>query len=30
LLSKQEGDFGVKDLHRQSRCLLLNFIHKLH
>ncbi|KAK1663944.1 hypothetical protein QYE76_052103 [Lolium multiflorum] len=30
LLSKQEGGFGVKDPHRQNRCLLLNFIHKLH
>jgi hypothetical protein len=30
LLSKQEGGFGVKDLHRQNRCLLLNFVHKLH
>jgi hypothetical protein len=30
LLSKQEGGFGIKDLHRQNRCLLLNFIHKLH
>lgn len=30
LLSTQEGGFGVKDLHRQNRCLLLNFIHKLH
>jgi hypothetical protein len=30
LLSKQEGGFGVKDLRRQNRCLLLNFIHKLH
>jgi hypothetical protein len=29
-LSKQEGGFGIKDLHRQNRCLLLNFIHKLH
>jgi hypothetical protein len=29
-LSKQEGGFGVKDLHRQNRCLLLNFIHQLH
>jgi hypothetical protein len=29
-LSKQEGGFGVKDLRRQNRCLLLNFIHKLH
>jgi hypothetical protein len=30
LLSKQEGGFGIKDLHWQNRCLLLNFIHKLH
>jgi hypothetical protein len=30
LLSKQEGGFGIKDLHRQNRCLLLHFIHKLH
>jgi hypothetical protein len=30
LLSKQEGGFNVKDLHRQNRCLLLNFVHKLH
>jgi hypothetical protein len=30
LLSKQEGGFGVKDIHRQDRCLLLNFVHKLH
>lgn len=30
LLSKQEGGFGIKDLHRQNRCLLLNFVHKLH
>jgi hypothetical protein len=29
-LSKKEGGFGVKDLHQQNRCLLLNFIHKLH
>ncbi|KAK1666525.1 hypothetical protein QYE76_054684 [Lolium multiflorum] len=27
---KQEGGFGIKDLHRQNRCLLLNFVHKLH
>jgi hypothetical protein len=30
MLSKQEGGFGVKNLHRQNRCLLLNFVHKLH
>jgi hypothetical protein len=29
-LSKPEGGFSVKDLHRQNMCLLLNFIHKLH
>jgi hypothetical protein len=30
LLPRQEGGFGIKDLHRQNRCLLLNFIHRLH
>nr|XP_051206603.1 uncharacterized protein LOC127321619 [Lolium perenne] len=25
-----EGGFSIKDLHRQNRCLLLNFVHKLH
>jgi hypothetical protein len=30
LLSKQEGGFGIKNLHRKNRCLLLNFVHKLH
>jgi hypothetical protein len=30
LLSKQEGGFSIRDLHRQNRCLLLNFVHKLH
>jgi hypothetical protein len=30
LLSKQEGGFGTKDLHRQNRCLLLSFVHRLH
>jgi hypothetical protein len=30
LLSKQEGGFGIKDLHRQNMCLLLNFVHQLH
>jgi hypothetical protein len=29
-LSKQEGGFSIRDLHRQNRCLLLNFVHKLH
>ncbi|KAK1677186.1 hypothetical protein QYE76_038035 [Lolium multiflorum] len=27
---RKEGGFGIKDLHRQNRCLLLNFVHKLH
>ncbi|KAK1613281.1 hypothetical protein QYE76_036954 [Lolium multiflorum] len=27
---KKEGGFGIKDLHRQNRCLLLNFIHALY
>jgi hypothetical protein len=30
LLSKQEGGFGIKDLHRQNKCLLLSFVHRLH
>lgn len=29
LLSKQEGGFGIKDLHRHYRCLLLNFVQKI-
>uniref|UniRef100_A0ACD5YA45 Uncharacterized protein n=1 Tax=Avena sativa TaxID=4498 RepID=A0ACD5YA45_AVESA len=29
-LRSKEGGFGIKDLHRQNRCLLLNFVHKLH
>jgi hypothetical protein len=29
-LSKQEGGFIIRDLHRQNMCLLLNFVHKLH
>jgi hypothetical protein len=28
--SKQERGVGIKDLHRQNRCLLLNFVHQLH
>jgi hypothetical protein len=30
LLSKQEGGFGINDLHRQNKCLLLSFMHRLH
>ncbi|XP_071681703.1 uncharacterized protein [Lolium perenne] len=30
VLPVQEEGFGIKDLHRQNRCLLLNFIHALH
>jgi hypothetical protein len=30
LLSKHEGGFGIRDLHRQNMCLLLNFIDILH
>jgi hypothetical protein len=30
MLPTQEGGFGIKDLHRQNRCLLLNFVHNLH
>jgi hypothetical protein len=30
MLPTQEGGFGIKDLHRQNRCLLLNFVHSLH
>jgi hypothetical protein len=30
LFSKDEGGFGIKDLHRQNMCLLLNFVHNIH
>jgi hypothetical protein len=29
-LSKHEDGFGIKDIHRENRCLMLNFVHKLH